>query len=1012
MHYQLLPHTLPVSVFSMQSMNSAAQKLQAVLGGSTSGYSYMDNSHFLAVSETYQFTPDGIYPCSPSCAAQIIPCSICFQQNDTMATPLSQATSSLQTSSACILPRKPLRLPLARFIQAVRDRVVDDITQLPVDPSMPPPVRLQEGFLLRPSSVIESGEWGNGWEHIPQSRPYVHCELQIHLSRLQLLVHPVLRNTQYFPLDVSLPLPVGTPIVLLPHGVPAYYLNTYSGALGGLTAQFDEALIGLGGGNWKGHSNQKTSTSRTPGPSYLIAWVSVQNKQGEEKGLPIIWPVSLSVLPDRGSPQARQPLAHVPDLPAQLLASPPAAPINAPPIDFPLSFLNPSSSVLKFDHETSPSFSGIPTKNPHAKLMRPFTDNRPTSDSLRAFRSLSIVRRDVPNVACDISAYVDSVARDREKERERLKREREGSSSKIVLSLTKAEAESTHSSPATHATAEQDPTPELFKQATPSAGSDKPLPVQDPTEATSLSWSSGQALGNTDIGGLLPPADIAQPSNLATTAIPADVAVILPETGGLAGGDKNMMVDPSNSFDTFTAFESTWNPPANDFMNMDMPLDSYSFGMNMSSGNGNEGTNLGVDDGFGIFTDDDFSFFDAPSNPVRAAAPGLPSLANPAATSSTPLGGLQTSGSELPPYASHDQPTTWSGNLGIEGLTPRSIPASTPGLFPPPELIPSTPIQTPPSHSGPSTPAILLADHPIHVRRYSGSSQGSSFDPIPFAATHKASDDKYVMGKFALPTSPPDEVERIWPIGRHHRDSSSSPMDWKYSYGFATDPRIGMVRRLVGAKRKRLSSERSPRSNRGSPAWMCEHEEWASCSSSTPEEPEPESRSDSDIDLDEDGPEAEDRSTLSESRPYTPPLSYLPLGPSLLRTNFHHRFLLPLSVALRPPSVAATQGNIGVATGPMSVPTPVSPDATLHAASERSRTLETAAHFLVKEIVENPAWADAWLAHSAAKRGTPSYVTRIWQADVRQTHRMLSAVSGIRPSVKLEEIFDSGGHVL
>lgn len=920
----------------------------------------------------------------------------------------SQASSSSQTLPSSILPRIPLRLPFSQFLQAVRDRIIDDIARSSTslgDVSARATYRLQGGILLSPLSIAESSEWGAGWDHFSRSRPYVHCQLQIHLSRTQILVHPILRSTPYFALSKSLPLPAGTAIVLLPHGVPAYFLNIYSGPVGGLTHQFEEALLGLGCSNWKPFASSymhKTSTATSP--TYIIAWISVQNKQGEEKGLPVIWPMALAVLPNNTS-QSRQRLTHMPDLPPQLLASPPAIPAQAPPIRFPLSTLNPPTKLSATpaphdDRLSSPQPAGSQDEQPRddvMKYLRPSLTRSPTSDSLRAFRSLTIGRKNIPSVARDVSMFVASVAQEREREWERFRRGRDASSSRIYSSPAKQEIDSAHSSPAV-ARQEQDVKssvpPVLFM---PSPAVDQTLPKLEDKGDLLPAWVSSQTTVSVEHSEFLPAVDVASPAGAVKMEISPDV---LPETGSLSSGDTNMVVDTSTTaFDSFSGFDPSWNQSGNEFMNIDMSLDNYNFdmGMNIAGGNDNETNNLGNDDGFGLFTDDDFNFFDAPQSAVRTSAPGLLPISS--VTMPNPPHSLQTSGPGPPSYPAHAIPATWVSQFAIEGLTPRSMAASTPGIAPP-ELMPSTPAQTPPSQSGPTTPVVLLADHDIHIRRSSTSSQGSNFDPIPFASTHKATDDKYVLGKFALPTPPPDEVERIQPTARRPEELPSLP-DWKLSYGSVTDPRIGVLRRLVGIKRKRLGKEQSARHGRVSPAWLHEHEEWASCSTQSQEEHDTDSWSDSDVDIDDEGPEAEDRSSSLPSRPYTP-VPYLPLGPTLVQTGFYHPYLLPLSGALRPPG-SVLSGT----TGPMSVPTPVSPAAALGAASERTKALEAVAQLLVKEIVENPIWADAWHASLAAKHALISSPTDVWPADIRYASRIFNLTGGLRAAPGLKEVYQS-----
>ncbi|GJE84832.1 mediator of RNA polymerase II transcription subunit 13 [Phanerochaete sordida] len=825
----------------------------------------------------------------------------------------------------------------------------------------------------------------------------MYCELQVSLTQARLLIHPILRSTQYFPLATSLPLPTGTPIVLLPHGIPAFYLNTYSGAVGNLTSQFDEALTGLGAGNWK----KTTLDEPTDCPCYLIAWVSVQNKQGEEKGLPVIWPVALSVLPGGLCPLARHKLPCLPDLPPQLLASPPAMPVQAPPINLPFSALNlsPASTPTTSDIAPSPRTTNREQLSATSRRPRHYPSNRPSAfDSLRAFRSLSIGGKNTRVVAYNVSVYVDSVAKERERERERLKREREGSSSRISASPQKLESSQ---SPAVHFGQEQGPAPAQYKQASPYSASDQVAANREEQPAAFPSWDTMAHDSIGHMGGSLPPVDVAPPQTLSTGTVSADVADMLSETGGLPGGEVPMTVDG----DAFNEFDATWAQSGTDIMDMDMSLDQYNFAMDMSGANNNESANLNVDDGFGLFTDDDFDFFDRPQpssgHPSRQPLP-LPVASNPSASTAVSLNGPQTSGPGPPTLFGGDHPVPWTAHIGLEGLTPHSLPASTPGLPLAPDLVPSTPQQTPSTQSGPATPAVLL-DHHIHARRNSTSSQGSiGFDPIPFSPAHKATDGKYSVGKFALPTPPPDDVERVWPLPRGVQDPPAIPVGWRFSYGSATDPRIAIVRRLVGAKRKRQGEDENGRNERMVPSWMHEREEWAS-SPPSQDSLEGDSKTDSDQDADEDA-EDEEPNSSTPSRSFTPPLSNLPLGPSLVATSFHHSFLLPLSSPLRPPGAAAIHGTPDAGLGPISVPTPVSPAATLGTASERAKTLESAAQFLVNELVENPVWADAWRANLGAQLSS-SPEPDIWPDDIRLVTTLLKAIPGLRSDLELREAY-------
>lgn len=980
--------SLYVFAFGSTSEASAAQKALAGL-----------QFDALEQTDSYAFTPDGIYPCSPSCAAQLAPCFICTQSGQT-SLPIA---SSSRSPSVCSLPRKPLRLPLAQFIQALRDRIIDDVARSSGEISKRRAVRLREGFLLSPLSPHDTSEWGAGWDHYGQLRSFIHCELQVTMAPTRLIIQPILRSTQYFPLPISLPLATGTPVVLLPYGTPAFYLNKYTGTIGNLTRQFEDALLGLGAGKWK----DVWTNEATHCPSYLIAWVSVQNKQGEEKGLPVIWPASLSVLPGASSPQARHKLHCLPDLPPHLLASPPAMPTQAPPLDHPPSALSlsPLSSPTASDSYSSPRMTCREQLTTTFRNPRPLLSSRlMATDSLRAFRSLTIGGKNLHVVARDVSTYVDSVAKEREKERERLKREREGSSSRVSVSPQKPESSQ---SPTVHLVQDQGVSSTATRYESPFATLDQGMPKREEPPVAFTPWDTIQNASTGVMVDSLPPLDMATSQVIPPGPDPAEPTNAVPDTGGLPAEDVPIAVDDdlSKDFAVFNGFDASWPQTSADLIGIDMSLDHYNFGIDIGGANNDETAKISVDDGFELFTDDDFDFFDRPQpNTSQSSRPSNLLLATVATgtPSSTAFRGSQTSGPGPPVSFGSEQQAPWPAHLGFEGLTPHSLPASTPGLLSAPEYNPSTPIQTPLIQSGPATPAVML-DHHIHARRGSGSSQGSvGFEPIPFSPAHKATDGKYTVGKFALPTPPPEDVERVWPMPRR-QEHSTPPVGWRFSYSSVTDPRIAVVRRLVGAKRKRSADGESHRSERMSPAWLREYEEWAA-SPSVQDGLDGDSKTDSDLDAEEDADD-EELSSMTPSRSFTPPISHLPLGPSLLATMFHHSYVLTLSTALRSPGAVAMHGHAEVGAGPISVPTPVSPAATLGTAAEHAKPLETAAQFLIRELVENPTWADAWRANLVTH--CSSHVEPdIWPDDIHHVVSTLKDIPGVRTPLELSVLCD------
>ncbi|THG99552.1 hypothetical protein EW026_g2824 [Hermanssonia centrifuga] len=856
-------------------------------------------------------------------------------------------------------------------------------------------VRLKGGFLLSSPASSFASEWGTGWDHYTLQRTLVHCELQIQLCSSRLLVHPILRPTHYLPLSNILPAPAGTPITLLPLGVPAYYLNIYSGPVGGLTSQFESALSGLGAGDWKNPCSRDHFSHAAPSaikdgmPSYAIVWLSVQNSQGEAKGIPLIWPARLCIALSTTAPHIRPPLEYIPSLPTQLQASPPALTAQDHPVKLIRRSLTPatvlSGAPSPISEQTAPTTSQRATSMPVSseggllvpKAVRPVLSPRsPTSDSLRAFRALTLTNTDVGVIAQEVSGFVDAIMKERERERERLRREREGSSSKLGTNAIKPEKMEEPSQPS--------PLPSTqmhVDESVPSKMEDTVNAVHDyafPTPEQRTSPADPYRAGSTPLDVLLPAAgitsasDVRQPSTVEPTKkeeaadgndLPSESAVISTS-------------DPI-SYDTFPVFETNWGQPAGEFLTMDMGIDNFGVGFSVGM------TGLGeMETNFGGFTDDDFNFFDAPAPNTRSftvTGSGLTPAAGPAPFGIPPPAfstGIIPLGLGPPSGLSQAHPLPWMTQVLGEAFTPHSIDTPVSAMLPPPELLPATPALTPPSQSAPVTPVVVLSDRESITYRRKGSIGNlspSAFDPIPFARSHKMADGKYLMGKFALP-SPPDEEDR-------------------------------MIRRLVGAKRKRGGYDDAGRGEKLSPSWMDGPDGWISSSPGNmldTDMADPRSESESGSESGElDGLFAEERDAKSVSRPHTPPPAYLPLGPTLVQTQFCHQFLLPLSIPLRPPGVGIQNP---AAAAPMSVPTPVSPAAVLGAMSEKSKALEDAAQILVKEVVENCIWAKVWRANAVAAQGATNPPSKLWQVDVKGVHKLLS-LSGIPSSLSLEEVF-------
>ncbi|KAI0082888.1 hypothetical protein K474DRAFT_1584939 [Panus rudis PR-1116 ss-1] len=982
-------------VFAISSAEKASESLEDLTKLRFEG---------LSLSESFSFTPSGLFPCSSSCALASTPCAGCSNPSDSALTPSSSPVGcEAKASAARLLPRKPLRRPFAQFRQAVRDRLVDDLTQRSEVPCLSAQrryvVRLRDGILLCP--IPSSTEWSSGWDHYFNRRPLVHCQIETNLTQIsasssRLVVQPLLRPTHHLPLRFTMPLPEGSPITLLPYGTPAYFLNTFNGPSSALVAQFDEALAGLGAGDWK---NVYRKEPQGP-PTFVIAWLAVQNSSGEDKGLPIIWPTTLclSYLSEAPSVHARSMLKHIPELPSQLQASPPP-----PASTVPLSLLPEeaksratSKAPISPIHERK-STSPFPLRAYNKPIQPPSTLSRlPTSEALRTFRALTLSSssRHLREATSEVSAYVESVARERERERERMRREKE------INSIGK-----------------QLPLP------IPSTSTQVPSPVAEPSAPTAMVTSptldrtQNEPLPNTPITSLPdededeeelhPDADVFGDPIPPDNSTPMDTGHVELTHPTFPEPTSAVSVPPSSEsvndvFDSYQTFDQTWAQPQGDFMGMNI---GYEMNFNMPMDNVNRTAGPGPVDDFTMdedfaFTDDDFNFFDGPS--AGATAGGLPastlssSLPIPSNLMSalTPTSAALSALGISPPAAgdfingpytvpqpsgigqSHSSP--WFSQQFGEGFTPVEPIAGTSDV----------PASSPPrTCSVPSTPAVRLSEQessprPENRSSWQSRSVQSNFEPVPFAPSHSAADEKYTRGKFALPSLSQDEDDADGIYFNHPANNGHA--GWKLQYQKATDPRVAIVRKLIGQKRR--SGRQEGRFTKVSMAWEREHEEWASSSPTAVDEDSSSSKSDSDLD---DNDWMDEDSVKSTSRPVTPPPTYLPLGPSLIQTHFQHSRLLPLTRPLRPPGLP--EPDIATIAAPMSVPTPVSP-AAIFGASEKPKSLEAAAQILVKEVAENPMWAETWRSYTTANSHSIRTTSEVWQIEAR---KVLSLFKGI-----------------
>ncbi|KAF7290083.1 Mediator of RNA polymerase II transcription subunit 13 [Mycena chlorophos] len=913
----------------------------------------------LAVTSQVSFAPADLYPCSVACSGATVPCPTCMDP-DAPRQPL---------------PRLQLRTVYSHFLEAVRTRLIQDLSEASnsKQPHRARQVkRFKGGFVLGP--LPSSTEWSKGWDNQAASRPLVFCQLQIHLvtqPHPQLIVHPQMHTTPFvgLPHGPGRPLPEGAPITLLPHGTPAFYLASYSGPTSALRRQFNDSLKGLGVCGWDAAQGDHETT-------FVIAWINVENKQGEEKGVTVIYPLSLCLGFTPAAPSAtagrREPLSYIPDLPPQLQPSPQ------------LTSAIPQSAVLAPPVPSHLQFSLRPASCPPA----------PSALAMRSFRTLTVSRsRNLRQIASHVNGFVDSVAKERERERERMRRERERDGGSPHLARTSI------------------------------AGVAATTPAATPASAPPQTPAAVHA-------SMLPPTPVSQSS-----VAPSSVSNPAPSTFYPSPPQADQLFGPTDESRTSPVVPDPTPIPA-PVVNTQPPLDSYTqsymdIDMAMTSfGSMNDMIDLDMDFGMGSttgaargvqqqrgavpttmdfeteFTEDDFSFFDAPAmaaQPVPMAPP--PSM--PFTHGGSMFNGML--GMSPPNLLFGESP---SAALDWNQFTPGPDmqQASISGIPSVPELLPPTPGETPTTHSisisAPVTPSVFLADGDDHSALGGHGPAGllGTFDAIRFAETHRLADGKYAIGKFSLPSPPPesDDDETVVGLGSAFRLAGGGGGGWADKYASRTDPRVSVFKKLIGVKRKLGLHHGIHGRSKSSPGWQREVEDWEM---RTPDAEELANTSEFD-ESDEEEPEMEEETPL-ESRPSTPPPAYLPLGPTLLHTHFLHAHLLSVSNPLRPPGSAVAPSSMApFSAASASVPTPVSPAALLGVASEKSKSLEAVAFAVGREVVENSVWGEAWRATllGTAATSKPS-LDAVWPADVKAVAQLLQLVPDVQGPLDLDALF-------
>lgn len=782
---------------------------------------------------------------------------------------------------------------------------------------------------------------------------------------------PVTSNPSSDPTLISPPLTPGTPLILSPYSTPAFYVSTHAGTSvpTSLRSEFWDALAGLGvpphsinsfpsnpfvQGSRATQAN--TYASHLLNEPFVLAFIPLLNPQGEPKGITALWPARLTFIDT--SPN-RFHLTSLPEMPGtEALLTPPRG-----------TGAQPSAQA------------SCPTSPPPLVRRRSAVPSQFTylGRAQRAFRALELSsHKRAPEVllsgtAKSTAGYVESVAKERERERERaiqerIRREREAKENKTSSGGVLVPPSATSNAPKL---------PQTVGDA-PEMDSASPKPTVD-TARPGYSWHS-------------------VPTNFFAKAAQDSVVHSYypspPDWNPVSSSQNSGMLEPTGNISTTSATSSTTGISHSQSssnvtqqavresidlshgidLGMDIDMNDMSMGINLGNTMGMLDVNMGVnldassllDGGFGnftdAFTDDDFNYFDAA--PAPEPIPLTPDIQRPLHHLSADEHGWLADGLEQAGQA---------GNVlssQLQPVTPSSVDATRdpyPGfhqileddreLLPPaPDLVPSSPAKSPWSPSSPPTPSLELVLPASPVGKW-------MFEPIYFGTRHHVADGKYrnIKGKFAFPNTLP----RLGPLS----DLSSGISDispgekddgWKLRYDAITDPRVGVINRLRGVKRKLQDKAHVSKNING----RLRDEEWESVYSQTEDDEllEETSSSEEEEDIEEmefDQDYSDDSSSQSRpSRPSTPLPSGLPLTATLLYFHFHHAHLLALSVPMRP-SYGELVSHLNPPV-PTSVPTPVSPAAALGSATEHNKTLEVLAQAIAKEAVENHVWAQAW----------------------------------------------------
>lgn len=531
---------------------------------------------------------------------------------------------------------------------------------------------------------------------------------------------------------------------------------------------------------------------------------------------------------------------------------------------------------------------------------------------------LPAAKADISETTSSAAHYIEAIARLREQERERSRKEREDASeSTSVLPNGHSETSTSPHHPIHDILS-------LPQEVHPAIISPEPPPV---TVVNSFATDTDEP----------PPTPLFSPVSEAAEDAP-DIEDV---DAGLDADDVE--------FPPFTAWHSGFNGSVNQVSNtatdgaFPLPDD---FRVSPSVINGRDGVVFGPRAGVtfedAAITEDDYDFFDEPSNPAGKTdrfSLGVPSheeamLAQLSSTTGAPYQDGHMAVSSMQAF----QDVTMHGDDHWIGASADAFPWVTHGmldnfLFPSP---------------GP-TPEVLqtnadVATEPrgfVSVQENGLRPAYSPFDSIRFGVTHEASDTKYTAGKFTLAMQP-----------RVNLPISSDQAGWKPSYDAGTDPKFNTV--------KKLALQRHPSSGARN-TFIDQHwdgDNLLDADETTPpftsEDAESASEGDSDLGNNCDYNPSNPLDTSST-------FDHLPLGPEMLHAHFYYSHVT--AHPQLPHSRPETQDNWPTADFMRGS---ASPGDSIGKNGETLGSPNPVLSYLAQEAVENPVWYES-LVRGGAK---------------------------------------------